>query len=496
MPARRPPLRPVRFPRLTLRGGAFLCGGAALALVSLSENRRDLLFISLLLISVPLVAGLAVAIRPVRVRVGRDFRPNLVSAGVATTELLTLENLGVHSLSGARWRETGPMGTTPMPRDLPLPPLAGLGVAWGRRGGWDGFGQGPDAAARTVRFECPLSPHARGRYEYGPVVLGQSDPFGLVTARWAVGGRHELVVTPRVIPLPGRGLASMLGGGEALERQRLLNQNSDELIAREYRPGDSLRRVNWPATARHGEIMVRQEEHRSDSGVRFVLDTLAPGDAGAREGERARRASTFELGVEVAASVCTHLLAAGYRVDVVELGPGQLGAARLGPATHGATGPPGADPFAATGPGGSPVTGSGTGRAVRSGDPVSYRGSGGISHLLEDLAGIVQLAADTESAGTGGPTGSLAPPRARAPRGALPTFAVIGAGGASDLAVLTALAANARPAIAFVLEVVPTDAVERLGEAGWRCVPVRSATALPAAWLDAVGGRGAIHEPA
>jgi hypothetical protein len=73
---------------------------------------------------------------------------------------------------------------------------------------------------------------------------------------------------------------------------------------------------------------------------------------------------------------------------------------------------------------------------------------------------------------------------------------VVGAGGALDLAVLAALAANARPAIAFVLELVPTDAVERLREAGWRCIPVRSAAALPAAWLDAVGRRGALHEPA
>jgi hypothetical protein len=432
--------------------------------------------------------------------VGRDFRPNLVSAGGETTELLILENVGAHRLSGARWRETGPMGMSPMPRDLPLPSLAGLG-AWGRREGGDAFGEGPDAAARTVRLECPLSPHARGRYEYGPVVLGQSDPFGLVTARWAVGGRRELVVTPRVTPLPGRGLASMLGGGEALERQRLLNQNSDELIAREYRPGDSLRRVNWPATARHGEIMVRQEEHRSDSGVRFVLDTLEHAETGTRDVDRGRRATAFELGVEIAASVCAHLLAAGYRVDVVELAPAQLGRARLGTgqlghASQGDGGTTGAAPNSATGFGGMPLARSGDADPAPSGDPVSYRGAGGISHLLEDLAGISQVPADTGGDGTGDPAGNRVTPRARVPRGALPTFAVVGAGGALDLAVLAALAANARPAIAFVLELVPTDAVERLREAGWRCIPVRSAAALPAAWLDAVGRRGALHEPA
>lgn len=464
-----------------------------MVLVSLSENRRDLLFVALLLITVPLLAGLSVALRPVRVRVGRDFRPNLVSAGEETTEILTLENVGTQPLSGVRWRETGPMGMTPMPRDLPLPPLAGLGglgaLAGGdrngvRRGGWDGFGEGPNAAARTVRLECPLPPHARGRYAYGPVVLGQSDPFGLVTARWSVGDRRELVVTPRVTPLPGRGLASMLGRGEALERQRLLNQNSDELIAREYRPGDSLRRVNWPATARHGEIMVRQEEHRSDSGVRFVLDTLASGDTVVRDGERMRHRNAFETGVEVAASVCTHLLAAGYRVDVVELGPAQLGGASSGAS------------FGVGSFGGAEPGGPNPGGTVLTGDPVSYRGSGGIPKLLEGLAGLVQVPAETGAVDTDGLTRTFTAPRARVPGGALPTFAVLGAGGAIDLVVLAALAANARPAIAFVLESVSADAVLRLRDAGWRCVPVRSASSLASAWLDAVGGRGALDDTA
>jgi hypothetical protein len=444
--------------------------------VSLADNRRDLLFIALVLITVPLVAGISVALRPVRVRVSGSFRPSLVSAGAQTTEILILENLGAQPLTGTRWRESGPPGRAPMPRDLPLRPLAALGGGgWGgtRRDGWDGFGEGPDAAARTARLECPLGPHTRGRYEYGPVVLGQSDPFGLVSARWSVGDRRELVVTPRVTPLPGRGLASMLGGGEALERQRLVNLNSDELIAREYRPGDSLRRVNWPATARHGEIMVRQEEHRSDSGVRFVLDTLAPGDTGAREGERMRRAAVFELGVEVAASVITHLLAAGYRVDVVELGAAQLGAAQPG----------------------RPAPAS-TAEARSTGDAVSFRGSGGIPKLLSGLAGIAQIAAETGGPDTGTRTGSRTVPWARGPGGALPTFAVLGPGGVLDLLVLTSIAASARPAIAFVLEPVSADAVEHLREAGWRCIPVRTASSIASAWLDAVGGRGAPHDTA
>ena len=39
-----------------------------------------------------------------------------------------------------------------------------------------------------------------------------------------------------------------------------------------YRPGDEIRRVDWKATARTGELMVRSEESLRRAAVTIVID--------------------------------------------------------------------------------------------------------------------------------------------------------------------------------------------------------------------------------
>jgi uncharacterized protein (DUF58 family) len=167
-------------------------------------------------------------------------------------------------------------------------------------------------------------------YDVGPLMLGWFDPFGLAFSERVAGTPQDLIVTPRVTPLPRSGEALIRGDGSVHEILRHVNPNSDELIAREYRPGDPLRRVNWPATARHGEIMVRQEEQRSNPEALLILDTtlgVQTSYSATRLSDRlSRREQAFELAVEVAASVGTHLLNEDFRLEVVELGASQLDA--------------------------------------------------------------------------------------------------------------------------------------------------------------------------
>jgi hypothetical protein len=53
--------------------------------------------------------------------------------------------------------------------------------------------------------------------------------------------------------------------------------NSDDLMTREYRRGDALRRVPMRASARHGQLMVRQEEQRAYPEATIVFDTREGG---------------------------------------------------------------------------------------------------------------------------------------------------------------------------------------------------------------------------
>lgn len=440
--------RPLWFPRLTLRGGAFLGVGALFLVQYLFTGRRDILFVACLLLLVPVTAAAYVAIRPVAVKVSRAFRPAVVEAGRATIVSLTVRNLSARQLYGLRWRDTGAPGLT-TPGALVLP-------------GLDRFEGGRDNGADAVRLEYSLMPRHRGIYSSGPLRLERYDPFGLASSEWAVGEPLDLVVTPTATPLPGVGLTGAGGDGDARERLRHLNHNSDELIAREYRPGDPLRRVNWPATARHGEIMVRQEEHRSNPVARIVLDTALRGRPAPPPGQgpdrRFRHDQAFEVAVELVASVGVHLIDAGFRLDLVELGPSQL------------------------------AQGAGTGRGGLRGDAaVEFQATGGMRLLLEGLAGVVPL--EPVPAVRAEPAAALS--RGYAPQSPLPTFAVLVDIDEQDAAELAALGSGARPAVAFILDTMRPASIETLRGAGWRCVPVRSARDIPAAWLDSARAQGA-----
>lgn len=452
MSAQRRLTRPVWFPRLTRRGGMFLAVGGALFLNAVVLDRRDLLFIAFLLLAVPVAALVYVTVRPARVQLSRAIRPVIVPAGSEAVVALRLRNLSSRPISGARWRDTASPGIT-VPGSALLPLL-------------DRYEGGPDTGADTVGLEYTLTPLRRGVYDLGPLMLGRMDPFALAVSERPVGEPHDLVVTPRITPLPGSALSIRSGDGSIHQLVRHISPNSDELIAREYRPGDALRRVNWPATARHGELMVRQEEQRSNPAARIILDTTLSGRPAytpTRAGERTgRHGQAFELAVELTACIGVHLLDEGFRVELMELGPSQLA--------------PGAD----------------GGRGGLLGDaPGSFRAPGGDRLLLEGLANVVPVPRAGADASLRSGAG------ARSMVGTLPAFAVLVDIDDRDAADLAAIRARCAPAVAFVIDTMSRSALDRLRDAGWHCIGLRTPKDIPSAWDQArERERGAVRDPA
>ena len=435
--------------RPTARGAVFLGVGAVLFALAWAYDERDLLFVAGVLLLVPTVALGFVLVHPLRVSVTRTFRPGTVPAGSSAAVSIQIRNLAPAPLLGLRWRDTAVTGVTVPPGQ----PLRALAPARARRPG----------AADTAVVSYQLKPSRRGVYPVGPLMLGRTDPFGLAYGEWPVGAPHDLTVTPRVTPLPGNGVSITTGEGSRHERVRHLNNDSDELIAREYRPGDPLRRVNWPATARHGEIMVRQEEQRSHPEARIVLDTTR----GGRGADRGRDAE-FESAIELAASVAVHLLEGGFRLDVVELGPCQLVPVR----------PVAGDPRVPHDPD------DGRRGGLRGDDPASFTGREGVLALVDALAIVVPRDRVTRP---GNDDDALRPghrPVAALGR-AVPSFAVLVDTGPADTSDLVAMRGLCQPAVAFVYDTMSADSLERLIEAGWQCVPVDAAAPVAAAWAQA-----------
>lgn len=127
---------------------------------------------------------------------------------------------------------------------------------------------GPLRAGERAEATYSLPTRRRGVQRIGPLRTEVVDPFGLVR-RWSVDERiTAVVVLPRVVPLapmpqavgdePELGARSMVAASTVDE---------DFTGLRGYVPGDDVRRIHWPSSARTGTAMVRQFEvpwqHRS-----------------------------------------------------------------------------------------------------------------------------------------------------------------------------------------------------------------------------------------
>lgn len=292
--------------RLTLRGWAFLTTSFVVYVIAYTRGFRELLYVATLLAAIPLVSLLVTRLRRPRLSVTRSFHPHVIEAGSAATATIIVRNTGSSPAPRARWSDLVPWhpGSTDQ---ADLPALLPRGARLGR-----------DSATLTYEVQPPR----RGVFEIGPMMLETADPFGMSRGTVFVGEPQQVTVTPEVIPLSETGLSVSSGDGESRLLQRRSAGDDDDAMTREYRSGDAMRRVHWRASARHGNLMVRQEEQRSFPEARVVVDTLR---SGYRDAETESDDSpAFEWTVRMLASVTVHLRRLGFLVTILESGEPQL----------------------------------------------------------------------------------------------------------------------------------------------------------------------------
>jgi uncharacterized protein (DUF58 family) len=420
-------------PRPTRRGWAIGIVGVVALAGAAWLGRVDLLLIGLFATLLPLACMIALVIDRPWLSVSRSFAPEIVATGQDAQATLIVRNEASRATAATTWRDAVHTGLT-APQSQPLPWLAEHGPATRMR---------PDTT--TLRYR--IGTQYRGVYDVGPLLLGRADPFGLAYTEYAVGTSKPLLVTPRVEPL-SRGELDM-ATSDGLEQELLRHSipSADELIAREYRTGDPLRRVHWRATARHDKLMVRQEEQRSNPNAWILFDTVRVGH---RPAHQHARNPVFEDAVRLIASIGTHLLDEGFLVNIVETGPRQF-----------------------TGRSGAGRTGA-VGSAAASFDLPA-----GDQLLLSSLASVRQ--SDRETANY---LGTISDGLRRGGQ-AVPMFLVLADGDVSDLPALAAMRHQCEPAVAFLLGSARQFAAERLGEEGWTCVAVDDGAHPADLWREA-----------
>lgn len=171
--------------------------------------------------------------------------------GPATTVSLRLrgatgrtQHLRLHDLHPGGWVVNG------MPRDLRLPP------------------------GKDLLLDYSLIPDARGQFRFDGCQVQLHSPWHAWSARRVIGDPSTVRVYPNFATLAElAGLSVELASrsvGARLQRRRGDGTEFQEL--RDYRVGDSLRKIDWKATARSSRLISREYRDERNQQVVLMLD--------------------------------------------------------------------------------------------------------------------------------------------------------------------------------------------------------------------------------
>jgi uncharacterized protein (DUF58 family) len=103
--------------------------------------------------------------------------------------------------------------------------------------------------------------------------LGTSDPLGLFQGFRKVPEAEVALVLPKFASLATHSQSREVESSMAAPRAG----SGNELFGvREFRPGDSLRRIHWRSSARHGELVVREYEPPGVQTLAILVDPEPP----------------------------------------------------------------------------------------------------------------------------------------------------------------------------------------------------------------------------
>ncbi len=150
----------------------------------------------------------------------------------------------------------------------------------------------------------------RGEYDLGSASLTIGDVLGLYQCSCEQQMHVPVIVFPRLLeehelPQP---LSLLLG--EAVSRHRLLTDPFLVRGIRAYRPGDPVRDIHWPASARMGETQVRMFDHTARMKLMVILNGQRK-DAQWGDHLMEYEEGEIEYGISMAATLCVRALRSG-----------------------------------------------------------------------------------------------------------------------------------------------------------------------------------------
>jgi uncharacterized protein (DUF58 family) len=152
-----------------------------------------------------------------------------------------------------------------------------------------------------ARLQWVVKPMQRGEAVVELGAVGSLFPFGFLKKSIGAALKHPVLVWPAQVAYQWAGAVAAQAGAQGRRTARA-GPGDDLLALRKYNQGDSHRLIHWKASARLGQLMIRQFAAESHDGYVLRLDTPA--------GVWTRPAQ-FELLCSFAGTMAEDLFAAG-----------------------------------------------------------------------------------------------------------------------------------------------------------------------------------------
>jgi len=154
-------------------------------------------------------------------------------------------------------------------------------------------------SSKTFTYE--VRSMRRGYYQLGPALVTIGDLFGFKESRLRITADY-LTVYPKIIPISRFGTRAKLPFGTVRCQQRLFQDPSRPVGVREFRHGDSIKHLNWKASAHTGSLLVKAYQPS------MLLESMIFLNLNASDYSSRMRIDGPEWAIVVAASLAAYLV--------------------------------------------------------------------------------------------------------------------------------------------------------------------------------------------
>ncbi|MBU9713404.1 DUF58 domain-containing protein [Evansella tamaricis] len=160
---------------------------------------------------------------------------------------------------------------------------------------------------QKIRRRHKITCTKRGYYQLKTVSISVGDPFGIDKKSKTLHVSSNLLVYPRFLPMEEIPLPSNSWQGDILVRRWIMDDPFIFAGVREYTYGDTMKSVNWSATARIGALQVSKKDFTADHNLMIYLNFDQTEDIWKEIEDK----DMVEKGISYAASIAQYTISNG-----------------------------------------------------------------------------------------------------------------------------------------------------------------------------------------